>query len=56
MSGHRDTRPASWARRLPSIRRKAQELRELDFTVIEPENLDTPPHLRNGSPAEEHRL
>lgn len=45
-------RPASWARTVARLRRNAQELREHDFEVTEPESLETPPERRIGHTSE----
>lgn len=39
-------RPANWARTVARLRRNAQELREYDFEVREPANLEAPPERR----------
>lgn len=44
------TRP-NWKRTVARLRQEARDLRDHDFTVIEPDNLDTPPSERNGRAA-----
>lgn len=46
------TRP-NWKRTVEALRRKAIELRDHDFTVIEPDNLETPPSERHGRVGDE---
>lgn len=54
MSGPRDTTRPNWARTVKALRRDAAKLRDHDFQVIEPDNLDTPPSERHGrTPSQE---
>jgi len=47
MTGHRDTRPANWKKTVRRLRRNMEELREFGITgMTEPDDFDTPPHLR----------
>lgn len=51
MTGPRDTRPANWAKTVTRLRKAATDLREHGFKVVEPEDLDIPPHLRIAKPS-----
>lgn len=51
MTGWRDTRPANWAKTVARARREADGLRVLGFKIIEPEDLEIPPHLRIAKPS-----
>lgn len=50
MTGWRDTRPANWVKTVRVLRREAEKLRSQGFEVIEPEDLEIPPHLRIAKP------
>jgi hypothetical protein len=47
-------RPANWARTVARLRTNAQELREHDFEVKEPDSLETPPERRSGNTSDPH--
>jgi hypothetical protein len=51
MTGHRDTRPANWKKTVVRLRRAAQELQVHGFKVVEPEDLEIPPHQRIAEPS-----
>ena len=51
MAGPRDTRVANWAKTVRRLRRIAEELQEHGFKVVEPENLEIPPHRRIAEPS-----
>jgi len=42
----RDMRVPNWKRTVIRLRRMAEELKEHDFQVIEPDSLDIPPERR----------
>jgi hypothetical protein len=49
MTGTRDTRAASWSKRVRKWRRWAAEMRDLgQIEVVLPEDIETPPHKRIG--------
>jgi hypothetical protein len=55
VTGHRDMTAPNWARTVKAARRKAEELKALDFEIREPDNFDTPP-VQRIAPEPDHQL
>lgn len=48
MTRARDMRSPNWKRTYGRLRRMIEELRRYDVEIREPENFETPPHLRTS--------
>jgi hypothetical protein len=51
MTGHRDTRPANWKKKITKFRRWMAELQAEGVICIEPPDFDVPPHQRIAEPS-----